>query len=335
MNSDNHQFKNFLIVIIVVVGLILYFMINPSLFGNIQKKGALKLSSQKPWQEELEDEDDTIDDVDIHLEYPENEFKKEEANNPFEKFNKEEVDEYWVTGSVPINPMTDLNYKKRSEIYQLRKNYVEKTIFKNRNCVPTEEVFGQIVDKKPWLSIEALTCTGRGVKANIGLSEESRYINNPTMLVGLDRLSFDDKDKKDCTPVDYLIPIKINYSKDENTIKVIFEVSAYRGNLGHTFLLKGLNARDLGFKFAYADVLKNTVFTQKENVSTNIYAFKDFIHLGNACGVQGGCNNGSPLQNELKFTTMAYPATIHMKLWKKMPKNKDVKPDINYLIILR
>ena len=69
MNSDNHQFKNFLIVIIVVVGLILYFMINPSLFGNIQKKGALKLSSQKPWQEELEDEDDTIDDVDIHLEY--------------------------------------------------------------------------------------------------------------------------------------------------------------------------------------------------------------------------------------------------------------------------
>ena len=43
-------------------------MINPSLFGNIQKKGALKLSSQKPWQEELEDEDDTINDIDIHLE---------------------------------------------------------------------------------------------------------------------------------------------------------------------------------------------------------------------------------------------------------------------------
>ncbi len=231
--------------------------------------------------------------------------------------------------------MTDLNYKKRSEIYQLRKTYVEKTIFKNRNYTPTEEVFGQIVDKKPWLSIEALTCTGRGVKANIGLSEESRYINNPTMLVGLDRLSFDDKEKKDCSPVDYLIPIKINYSKDENTIKVIFEVSAYKGNLGHTYLLKGLNARDLGFKFAYADILKNIVFTQKENISTNVYAFKDFIHLGNACGVQGGCNNGSPLQNELKFTTMAYPATIHMKLWKKMPKNKDVKPDINYLIILR
>ena len=82
------------------------------------------------------------------------------------------------------------------------------------------------------MGIEALTCYGKGPNAYKGLSEESRYINNPTVLVGLDRVSFDEKPRKQCSPVDYLMPVKINYSKDENTIKVIFEVSAYKGSLG-------------------------------------------------------------------------------------------------------
>lgn len=232
--------------------------------------------------------------------------------------------------------MIDLNYKTKDEIYKLRKSYVEKTIFKNRRYTPSEDVFGQIIDKKPWLGIDALTCYGKSSKSHLGLSEESRYLNNPTMLIGLDRVSFDEKPKSQCSVVDYLMPIKINYSKDENTIKVIFEVSEYRGDLGKEFLLKGLNAKDLGYSYAYADKVENLTFIQPNgNISTNIHQFKDFIHLGQACGVAGGCNNGSPFQKELNFTVMKYPALIHFKLWKKEPKNKDIKEDINYLIILR
>ena len=335
MNPEK-QFKNFLICIVLVMGVVLFAMLKPNFIDNLQKKGALKLSSQKPWEEKLSDEEGLVDDVDIQLEIPENQFEKNNSSSGFDfNFIPEDDDEYWVTGSIPINSMSDLNYKSRLEILKARKKYVENSIFKNRNYMPSEAVFGQVADKKPWLSIEALTCTGKGQKANIGLSEESRYLNNPTMLVGLDRHNFDEKPKNECSPVDYLMPVKINYSKDENTIKVVFEVSAYKGTLGKAFLLKGLNARDLGFKYGYVDKINNAVFIENENISTIVYEFKDFIHLGNACGVQGGCNNGSPLQKELNFTAMTYPASIHLKLWKKMPKNLNSKADINYLIILR
>ncbi len=334
--SPESQFKKFLIIIAVVVTVIIYAIIKPDFFSNLKQSGVLKLSSQKPWIEEF-DEEEELDDVDIELSFPENEFKKEDSNNPFNlDFNRQDEDEFWVTGSIPVNPMSDLNNKTKTEIYVQRKLFVENTIFKNRNYKPSVEVFSQIADKKPWLGIEALTCYGKGPNAYKGLSEESRYINNPTVLVGLDRVSFDEKPRKQCSPVDYLMPVKINYSKDENTIKVIFEVSAYKGSLGSDFLLKGLNARDLGFKYAYADNINNIAFIQdKNNVSTNVYAFQDFIHLGTACGVKGGCNNGSPNQKELHYTVMKYPASIHLKLWKKIPKNTDAKADINYLIIMR
>lgn len=334
-NNPENQFKNFLIIIVVIVSAIIYGIIKPDFFKD--KSSVLKLSSQKPWQEEFLRDNEDIDDIDIKFEYPENEFKKEDSENKFDfDLNRQSEDEYLITGSVPINPMTDLNYKTKEEIYKLRKSYVEKTIFKNRRYTPSEAVFGQIEDKKPWLGIEALTCYGKNPKANMGLSEESRYLNNPTMLIGLDRDSFDEKPVSQCSVVDYLMPVKINYSKDENTIKVIFEVSEYKGDLGKNFLLKGLNAKDLGYPYAYADKVENAAFLQPDvNISTDVYLFKDFLHLGQACGVKGGCNNGSPFQKELNFTVMKYPASVHFKLWKKQPKSKDAKEDINYLIILR
>lgn len=335
-DNPENQFKKFLIIIVIVVSCIIYWIVKPDFFG-FNRESVLKLSSQKPWQEKLLLENDKIDDVNIKIDYPENQFKKEDSEDPFGfNIDKQSNEDYLITGSIPINPMSELNYKTKEEIYKIRKSFVEKTIFKNRRYSPSEEVFGQIEDKKPWLGIEALTCYGKGPNAHKGLSEESRYINNPTMLIGLDRVSFDEKSKNLCSPVDYLMPTKLNYSKDENTIKIVFEVSTYRGDLGTEFLLKGLNAKDLGYSYAFADKVENLVFLQPDkNISTNVHKFKDFIHLGQACGVSGGCNNGSPFQKELNFTVMKYPASIHFRLWKKQPKNIDSKEDINYLIILK
>ncbi len=336
MNNTENQFKKFLIIIVLATAAIIYLMVKPDFFNNMNSKHGLKLSSKKPWQEKFTEDSDEIDDVDIQLTYKENQFKKEDKN--FELgFNDDiENDDFWVTGSVPINPMSDLNYKTKEDIYERRKFLVENSMFKSKKYKPSDEVFGQIADKKPWLGIDALTCYGKGPNANKGLSEESRYINNPTMLIGLDRVSFDEKPKSMCSMIDYLMPAKINYSKDENTIKVVFEVSGYKGDLDTEFLLKGLNARDLGFKYAFADKTENVVFLQQDgNISTKIQEFKDFIHLGTACGVSGGCNNGSPFQKELNYTVMKYPALIHFKLWEKYPKNKDIKADINYLIVLK
>lgn len=337
-NSEN-QFKKFLIIIVLVSAAIIYFIVKPDFLNSVNNKNGLKLSSQKPWQEEFAEDKDEIDDVDIQLTYTENRFKNEEEEEKEKSFfdmSEKYNEDYWVTGNIPINPMSDFNNKTRNDIYKIRKNFVDESMFKNKKYRPSDEVFGQIADNKPWISIDALTCYGKGPNAHKGLSEESRYINNPTMLIGLDRVSFDDKPKSQCSVVDYLMPVKINYSKDENMLKVLFEVSKYRGDLGMEFLLKGLNAKDLGFKYAYADKTENIVFLQQDtNISKDIQSFKDFIHLGTVCGVKGGCNNGSPFQKELNYTVMRYPASIHFKLWKKKPKNKDSKEDINYLIILK
>ena len=77
------------------------------------------------------------------------------------------------------------------------------------------------------------------------------------------------------------MPVKINYSKDENLLKVLFEVSKYKGDLGTEFLLKGLNAKDLGFNYAYADRTENVVFLQPDtNISKDIQVFK---HTPDCC----------------------------------------------------
>ncbi len=333
MNKNpEEQFKNFLIIIVLVSAAIIYFIVKPDFSDATHSKNGIKLSSQKPWVEDFAQDKNEIDDVDIQLTYKENKFKQEESEQNF----KHTDEDYWVTGSVPINPMSDLNNKTKDEIYAQRKFFVEKTIFKNKKYRPSKDVFGKIADNKPWLGIEALTCYGKGPNAYKGLSEESRYINNPTMLIGLDRVSFDEKPQSMCSVTDYLMPVKINYSKDDNTIKVIFEVSEYKGDLGTEFLLKGLNAKDLGFVYAYADKTENVVFLQQDkNISTGVHLFKDFIQLGTVCGVEGGCNNASPFQKELNYTVMRYPALLHFKLWKKRPKNIETKEDINYLIILK
>ncbi|MGN0018976.1 MAG: hypothetical protein ACI37S_08050 [Candidatus Gastranaerophilaceae bacterium] len=335
-NPEN-EFKKFLIIILVVAFTIICMNIRPDLQRAFRQNKVLRLSMQKPWQENIDDK--KIDDVDIDFTSPKDEFKEDEdSDDSFDMdfSQKDAEDEFWVTGSIPIVPMSDLNGKSKIMILAQRKLYVESTIFKNRNYRPSMEVFGMIDDKKPWLGIEALTCKGKGPSAYLGLSEESRYLNNPTMLVGLDRVNFDEKPKNLCSPVDYLMPVKINYSKDDNMIKVVFEVSQYKGELGRNFLLKGLNAKDLGFKYAYADKIDNVVFIKQDgNISDDVYEFKDFIHVGFACGVKGGCNNGSPYQKELQYSVINYPAEIHLKLWKKLPKNKNAEGDINYLIILK
>lgn len=351
-----NPFKKVLIAILIIfIGLIIY-ILKPN-FQMFKKEEALKLSSEKPWVENFDEFEDNnnIDDIKINVTYN-NPFKQKEEpekkeTSPIKKeqdtqhldydkgldinFLSQNSDEFWVTGSVPLNPMSEYNDKTKEDIYKIRKNYVEKSMFQNRNYKPSEEVFGKIADKKPWLGIEAATCKGKGKNAHKGLSEESRYINNPTVLIGLDRLNFDEKPQNQCSPIDYLQPVKINYSKDENTIKVIFEVSEYKGTLGRNFLLKGLNARDLGFKYSFADNTKNVVFIEKNNISTDIYEFKDSIQLGTACGVKGGCNNAVPYQKELSYAVIKYPASIHFKLWKKKPKNINTKSNINFLIILR
>lgn len=252
-------------------------------------------------------------------------------------------DEMWKSGSITINKMLDFNGKTKQEILNIRKYYVKKSIFNTNNYEPSEQVFGQIIDNKPWMN-ETSSCTGKRNGNNIikGLSEESLYVNNPILLIGIEHPYFDNKTIEQCKDVDKFIPEKINYSKDKNIIRVVYNISSYKGGIfdlsgqyGFKLVLKGLNAVDLGYKYASVDRTKNIKFNQQPNIRQNIYEFKDFIHLGSACGVDGGCNNGSPYQPETDFNIKDYPSCIHIKLWKNLPKDISAEPDITYVLLFR
>ena len=109
------------------------------------------------------------------------------------------------------------------------------------------------------------------------------------------------------------------------------------------YMFNGVNARDLGYKYAYLDKKKSTYdvdFISSDNLSTGIQEFQNFIHLGSSCGHEGGCNNGSPRQHFLEFksneTSYNYENRyIQIKLWKNKPKSPEDPADITERIILR
>lgn len=250
-------------------------------------------------------------------------------------------DEMWSSGNITINKMLDFNGKSKQEILNIRKYYVKNSIFNTNNYEPSEQVFGQIVDGKPWLGITSL-CFGKGENANKGLSEESRFINNPAILIGVEHTYFDQKTPEQCGDVDFLIPAQINYAKDTNTIRVVYNTSSYKGGIfdlngkyGFKLVLKGLNAVDLGYKYAFVDRTKNIRFNQEPNIKQNVYEFRDFIHLGSSCGVEGGCNNGSPYQPETDFNIIDFPSVMHIKLWKNPPQDKTSNADMTYVLLFR
>ncbi|MDO5438000.1 MAG: hypothetical protein Q4F80_07385 [bacterium] len=256
---------------------------------------------------------------------------------PEEEINKR-LKEITAIKFIPINPVSDYNYLKKSEIYQIRKACVKDSLFASKNYKPADEVFGNIEDNKPWYGLKYYNCAAnqdiRGSKdITEGDSEESRFINNPSQLVGINCGGFQTSNYKSdpiCTAkIFHNIPTLSKYHPDTNTI-----VTSYVVKNGHSCMLTGINARDLGYKYVYAENYKNIEFLYPENISNKIYEFKDYLHTGSSCGIEGGCTNGSPRQDEL---AIAYdgiePAEINLRLWRKLPKSALTKEDINFKLL--
>ena len=207
---------------------------------------------------------------------------------------------------IIINEPVALSYKSKEEILKLRKHYVEQSMFANPDYEPSNQVFGEIESGKPWNSMKQCKYKQTDKSDIDGPSEESRYINNPALLVGVEYAFYDyycgDRRTEE---IPYSKPIKIKYFKDEKTMEVVFGGLPYCTEKGRTWYnLKGINARDLGYKYAYIDKEKSTLdieFVEETNASNSIIEFQDFIHVGGSCGHKGGCNNASPNQPPLNF----------------------------------
>ena len=245
--------------------------------------------------------------------------------------------------NLVINPLSEYSGKTKDEILKIRKNYVTTSIFNSENYKPNETVFGQIVDNKPWWGIEHISCTDKNIdlkKRGQGLSEESRYLNNPNLLVGvqMSKSFIKNEQLKDfCADKTlWFIPKKIYYDKHNKLIIVTYKSSenmTVKMNKKYIeYLLVGLNARDFGYEWGYVSKSNNILFLPKtldsQMINEKPKKFLDFIHLGNACQVEGGCNNASPYQPEMTFHFKKMPADMTMSLWKNKPIYKNQPADI-------
>lgn len=234
--------------------------------------------------------------------------------------------------NIPLNDLECYNFKTKEEIYNIRKKHVASSIFANPNYQPSEEVFGQIISNKPWRSLEVEACLPPGDITDEdrirGISEESRYINNPHILIGAEKgFVFTSNIHDFCkSPLRYFLPYRTTYDNITNTI-----IGYYKINPDYApESFNGKNARDLGYQYAFAYKYKGLHFTEQTNIATAPYKFRDFIHLGGSCGAEGGCNNGSPHQPDLSFKIDSFPASVTFKLWGN---DTNKKPDIYYQMI--
>lgn len=253
--------------------------------------------------------------------------------------------------TLKVNQPSEYNFLTKKQIFNIREKYVKQSVFNNKNYQPSNEVFGQIVDKKPWwglISCSELNYNGDYHERIEGDSKVSVQMNNPNALVGLSLPYMPwrvEENMEFCTS-EYAkyIPFSLKYNEKDKLIIAKYELTKnylyFRTNInGETkrfpIQLSGLNAKDFGFNYVWAYDSKNikALNDEESSVLKNVKEFRDFVHLGGSCKYHGGCNNISPMQNDLMITVTGLPAEINLKLWKHKPSNKYNKADFYYKIL--
>ena len=166
----------------------------------------------------------------------------------------------------------------------------------------------------------------------------STWFNNPSYLLAVDTpyaYNIEDDDKyKVCTDKTMLfIPQSINYNKELNLITVNLKTNKTVTNADKLYyMLIGVNAIDLGYKWGYVFNTKNITFrNQNTAINRRPYEFRDFIAV---CGLTTNCNHLCSVQHDLEFTfDTNNDALIDIKLWKERPTNIMSQPDIYYRLI--
>lgn len=253
--------------------------------------------------------------------------------------------------TLKINSASEYNYLTKKQVFDIRERFVKQSIFAKKDYKPSEAVFGQIVDRKPWWGL--ITCDELNYKGDHherieGDSKVSVQMNNPNALVGLSLpyLPWNVPENEEFCTSEYakFIPISLKYNEKEKLIVAKYELTqeylGFRANINgqakrFPIQLSGLNALDFGYKYVWAFDSKNikTLNDESTSVLKEVKKFRDFVHLGGSCKYEGGCNNISPMQNDLMITVVGLPAEINLKLWKNQPMNKFQKADFYYKIM--
>lgn len=270
----------------------------------------------------------------------------EESSNRLALGQEAKVKDYLA---LTINPPTDINFKSKQEVLAWRGQYVmqhpELLLYQYS---PAKAVFEAIEDGKPWWGMKGQMFFGPGMRAIEGASEETRFLNNPYLLVQANMVMdefpyslsyFRNKEELANTAMPLECPPQSAYIYPLQRVEQInYDVSAFINNTSEAthagaklnnakFDLVAYNAKDMGFN--WLSVSKHSTNVDKTTGPINI---DQYIHCGGTCGYPGGCNNMSPYNEHLfGLTLKSLPARVAVYLWNKRPANED---NADFLVIL-
>lgn len=240
--------------------------------------------------------------------------------------------------TVFLRDMEPFSGLSKNAVIQKRTDAVRRSIvFGNADYTPSPAVF-QIDDGVPWIGAYEIACNGVEHSPDIGAgaSRESLGILNPELLFYASIPSFGFKHRGGyCSSVDYLAPYSADYDAYTQTITVRIDASAFYRKNGYyaSVLLSDANARDLGYRYAFASSVSNIRFKDASNLSTRIIGTAGFYHRGRSCGKAGGCNNYSPYERGYHFNVDGVPASLTIKLWKERPSDERKPADMTYRLL--
>jgi hypothetical protein len=254
--------------------------------------------------------------------------------------------------ALTINLPSDLNFKSKADILELRKRYMyEHQELLCYQYTPTNSIFESIEDGKPWWGLEGDMLFGSGEKSILGAAEESRFLNNPYVLVAaninVSRFAFNDSKYADLddfarrsgAPMCLMPSAAIIYTQPCRE-DVTYNVSEWLRNQERImetkfkleeapFDLVAYNARDLGYNFIQVD---SRFSKGLDKPPAHIIPISQFIHCGGSCGYPGGCNNMSPGIRELdQFHLTCLPAQAVVYLWRQKPGNN---PTADFVVVI-
>ncbi len=257
---------------------------------------------------------------------------------------------------VPLNNPVCLNGASQAQILWQRASIVQKTAqLLAHSYNPDPAIFGQIVDGKPWWGMEGIFVFGSGQRSIEGASEEARFIVNPYLLVAANSWSAEiwDTNKigaKELSDKSFPFCFKPSYLRfypREKAVKVLYDITEFHSKLAtfdycrkeknniSDFGLVAYNARDFGYRYIFFDPEKSVNVTN-ENPTAKAIEIRQFIHCGGSCGLESGCNNMSPAQDEIDHLKLkALPATALVKLWKSEPESTKTPADMHVYLEFR
>lgn len=244
---------------------------------------------------------------------------------------------------IAINPSIELDYKSKEEIYEIRRKYVRQyPELMPEKYKPSDVIFGQIVDGKPWWGELGISYYGPGENSIEGMAEESRFLVNPYLLVGVDfaysfplyrRLSRPITTLPAALEVMWESRIKAHAYFDVGTFSDRVLRIGFPSSQVKMLMLSAYNARDFGYNYLAVD-LKQSENIHPFGAAKIPQQIKQFIHMGPSCGHPGMCNNMSPHLPEWFMPYKALPAKAHIKLWKNKPTSIKSPADFTFMIYM-